>query len=61
MRSKILRLQKAKQITNYRIYTDLKLNPGNTNAWLKHGSHEKISLNNARSILRYMEDPRPTA
>ena len=56
MRIKILRLQNTKKITNYRIYTDLKLNPGNTNAWIKHGAHEKVSLDTARSILRYVEN-----
>ena len=34
---------------------DLQLNPGNVNAWLKHGNSEKLSLNNARMMLRYVE------
>ena len=57
MRSKVLRLQNAKQISNYRIYTDLKLNPGNINAWLKYGAAEKISLSNARRVLEYVQKP----
>lgn len=55
MRGKLKRLQEKKGITNYRIYTDLKLNPGNLNAWLKHGSSEKVSLETARRALRYVE------
>ena len=33
---RVLELQQKKKLTNYRLYTDLKLNPGNVNAWLKH-------------------------
>jgi len=55
MRQKVLRLQAQKGVTNYRIYTDLKLNPGNLNAWLKHGYSDKVSLETARSTLRYVE------
>ena len=55
MRRKVLRLQAQKGITNYRIYTDLKLNPGNLNAWLKHGNTTKVSLETARQTLRYIE------
>lgn len=55
MRRKIKRLQMKSGITNYRIYTDLKLNPGNLNAWLKHGDREKVSLETARGVLRYVE------
>ncbi len=32
MRQKVKRLQEKKGVTNYRIYTDLNLNPGNLNA-----------------------------
>lgn len=55
MRQKVLRLQAQKGITNYRIYTDLKLNPGNLNVWLKHGYSDKVSLETARNALRYVE------
>ena len=55
MRQKVLCLQAQKGVTNYRIYTDLKLNPGNLNAWLKHGYSDKVSLETARNTLRYME------
>ena len=55
MRQKVKRLQKKKGVTTYRIYTDLKLNPGNLNAWLKHGNGDKVSLETARRTLRYVE------
>lgn len=56
VRSKILLLQKEKGITNYRLYTDLKMNPGNLNTWLKHGEHSKISLASARTCLNYLQN-----
>ena len=56
MRQKVKRLQEKKGVTNYRIYTDLKLNPGNLNAWLKHGNGDKVSLETARKTLRYVEN-----
>ena len=55
MRQKVKRLQEKYGATNYRIYTDLKLNPGNLNAWLKHGDGDKVSLETARMTLRYVE------
>ena len=56
IRQKVKRMQAQKGVTNYRIYTDLKLNPGNLNAWLKHGDTEKVSLETARRTLRYVEN-----
>jgi hypothetical protein len=55
MRQKVRRLQSQCGVSNYRIYTDLKLNPGNVNAWLKHGVADKVSLDTARRTLRYVE------
>ena len=55
MRLKVKRLQEQYGVSNYRIYTDLKLNPGNVNAWLKHGVADKVSLETARRTLRYVE------
>ena len=48
----VIDLQK-KKLTNYRIYADLKLNPGNVNAWLKHNDSSKMSLDCARQIYKY--------
>lgn len=56
MRQKVKRLQEKNGVTNYRIYTDLKLNPGNLNAWLKHGDADKVSLDTARRTLHYVEN-----
>ena len=55
MRIKVKRLQERCGVSNYRIYTDLNLNPGNVNAWLKHGVADKVSLETARRALRYVE------
>lgn len=55
MRQRILHLQSASSITNYYIYTQLKLNPGNVNAWLKHGDSRKVSLDTARKILQFLQ------
>jgi len=55
IRNKIHNLQKEHSISNYRIYTDLKLNPGNFNSWLKHGDSSKISLDSARHCLNYLQ------
>ncbi|MBQ6852242.1 MAG: transcriptional regulator [Oscillospiraceae bacterium] len=55
MRLKVKRLQEQYGVSNYRIYTDLQLNPGNVNAWLKHGVADKVSLDTARRTLRYVE------
>ena len=48
----VIDLQK-KKLTNYRLYKDLKLNPGNVNAWLKHNDSSKMSLDCARQIYKY--------
>ncbi|MCL2655036.1 MAG: transcriptional regulator [Coriobacteriia bacterium] len=52
---KVRGLQEKKRVSNYRVYTDLQLNPGNANAFLKHGDTSKLSLNTAREMLRYLE------
>ena len=56
MRKRILTLQKQYRVTNYRLYTDLHLNPGNLNAWLKHGDPSKISLDSARRVMSYLQE-----
>ena len=58
MRQKLRRLQVQYGVSNYRIYTDLKLNPGNLNAWLKHGVAAKVSMDTARQVLHYVESHR---
>ena len=53
MRQRILALQKENGLSTYRLYTDLGLNPGNINAWLKYGESSKVSLQTARRLYRY--------
>lgn len=46
-------LMSAKGITKYRIYTDLQLNPGNINAFLKNEQYAKVSKKTVERILDY--------
>lgn len=55
MIKEIRSLQSLRGVTNYRIYTDLGLNPGNINAFLTHGDCSKVSLDTARTILKYLQ------
>ena len=55
MHEKIKRLQDAAKVSNYRIYTDLRLNAGNVNAYIKNGDTSKVSLDTARRIVAYLE------
>ena len=55
MRDRIIRLQREKGISNYRLYTGLRINHGNMNAYIKHGDCSKVSLATARSAVAYME------
>ena len=54
MRKKIIQLQQAKKCSNYRLYKDLKLNPGNINSWLKNGDSSKVSYQTASQIITYV-------
>lgn len=54
IRKKVLQQIRAGKCTNYRIYTDLKLNPGNINCWLKYGDSSKVSYRNAERIMNYV-------
>lgn len=51
---KVRTLQAEKGISNYRIYTDLNLNAGNINTWLKNGDVNKISVDTAVKVLQYL-------
>jgi hypothetical protein len=51
---KIHQIQLEKDISNYRIYTDLKLNHGNTNDFLKNRKYNKMSIDKVKSILEYV-------
>ena len=52
-RDNILKTMKEKGITNYRIYTDLKANPGNVNDYLKNNTTKKVSLKLVKMIHNY--------
>lgn len=54
MRNKILRIQAEKNCSNYRVYTDLHLNPGNINSWLKYGDSAKVSYHTAERVMDYV-------
>ena len=55
IRINILNSMKEKGISNYRIYTDLKANPGNVNDYLKNGNVKKVSLKLVKDIYRYCQ------
>ena len=54
MREKTLQLLKEKNCSNYRVYKDLNLNPGNVNCWLKNGDDSKVSYRTAEKIISYV-------
>ena len=55
MHKKIRRLQEQKGVSNYRIYTDLKLDQGNINAFLKNGEISKVSMKTTEDMIAYLE------
>ncbi len=54
-------LQLELGIRNARIYQDLKLNPGNTNRYLKYGEIDKLSLEKAQLIEAYLHEAKRAA
>ena len=54
MHKRICEVKKEKKISNYKIYKELELNHGNTNAFLKSGNVRKVSLDTARCILEFV-------
>ena len=54
IRINILKTMQEKGITNYRVYTDLKLNPGNINAFLTNNDTSKASLDLVKRIYNYV-------
>ena len=55
MRKRVLELQKMHSVSTYRLCKDLSLNVSNVNAWLKTGIPSKVSLDNAKSMMAYLE------
>lgn len=56
MYRKIAEVKQAKCVTNYRIYNELNLNPGNVNAFLKNEDTSKVSVDTARKILAFVNE-----
>ena len=55
LHEKTRKLQESKRISNYMVYTDLKLNPSNVNAYLKHGDITRVKRDTAEKIIEYLE------
>ena len=55
MREYILRVQREKGVSTYRIYTDLNVNHGNLRAFLNHANCTKMSLDKVRSAVAYLD------
>jgi len=55
LREKTLALMEKKGLSNYRVYTDLSLNHGNVNAFLKNGDASKVSRKTARKMFDYVQ------
>lgn len=56
MYRKISEVKQTKCVTNYRIYKELNLNPGNVNAFLKNEDTSKVSVDTARKILAFVNN-----
>ena len=56
MYKRISEVKQAKCVTNYRIYKELNLNPGNVNAFLKNEDISKVSVDTARKILAFVNN-----
>ena len=55
MHRQIRELQETKCISNYRLYTDLELNPSNVNAFLKKVEMGRVSMAVAEKMWDYLE------
>ena len=54
MHENITDLMKEKRISNYRVYKDLNLNPGNINDFLTNNNIKKVSVDTALKIFEYV-------
>lgn len=55
MKNYIEAYKKQLGITNYRIYTDLKINGGNFNDFMKNNAMDKLSLSDAKRVVEYLK------
>ena len=58
IRDNILKMMNDKNISKYRVYTDLSLNPGNVNDYLTNGNSKKVSLDLVKKIYNYCSNYR---
>lgn len=56
MLDKIIKLKEQKNITNYRIYTDLNINAGNFNDFVKNRKLSRLSLDKSREVYNYLQN-----
>ncbi len=56
MLDKIVKLQKQKNISNYRIYKDLGINGGNFNDFIKNRHLNRLSLSKSREVYEYLQN-----
>lgn len=54
MLDKIIELKTQKNVTNYRIYTDLKINAGNFNDFIKNRNLFRLSTDKSREVYNYL-------
>ena len=55
MRKKIILLKEQKNITTYRICSDLNLNRSNTNAFIKNSDCNRLNIETVNLIWKYLE------
>lgn len=56
MIDKIIKLKETKHISNYRIYTELGINAGNFNDFVKNRNLTRLSLNKSREVYNYLQN-----
>lgn len=55
MLDKIIALKTQKSVSNYRIYTDLKINAGNFNDFVKNRNLNRLSTDKRREVYNYLQ------
>lgn len=54
-RERVLALDAERDVSRYRMAKDLGLNPGNLHAFLSQGKPEKLALERAHELVKYLE------
>lgn len=55
MLDKIIALKTQKSVSNYRIYTDLNINAGNFNDFVKNRNLNRLSTDKSREVYNYLQ------